>query len=423
MEFEPVHLKSENRLVILLTTLSNLQNEVKMERAIVAQINRRLSEPRRFIQVVTGPRQVGKTTATRQALAKLAFPSRFVSADEPTLHDGIWLSQQWELARLTARTEGTCILAIDEIQKVSNWSETVKRLWDEDTASNTPIRLLLLGSAQLLLQRGLTESLAGRFEVIRAPHWSFAEMQKAFDWNWEQFVFFGGYPGSADLITDESRWRDYIRHGLVETTITRDILLQSPVHKPALLRRLFEIGCAYSGMELSLTKILGQLQDAGNTVTLAHYLDLFNAAGLITGLQKYADDLARRRNSVPKFQVFNNALTTAIGGRPFSVVRQDPEAWGRIVESSIGTHLINGASEHGFHLHYWRDRNNEVDFVLSGQDRLIAIEVKSGRRKGNLPGLADFTQRFPSARPLLIGADGIPIEQFLQTPIIHWLDQ
>jgi predicted AAA+ superfamily ATPase len=394
-----------------------------MERAIVTQVSSRLSEPRRFIQVVTGPRQVGKTTATRQALGKLALPSRFVSADEPTLHDAIWLSQQWELARLMAKAEGACVLAIDEIQKVPNWSETVKRLWDEDTASNTPIRVLLLGSAQLLLQCGLTESLAGRFEVIHAPHWSLTEMKKAFDWNWEQFVFFGGYPGTADLITDESRWRDYIRNSLIETTITRDILLQSPIHKPALLRRLFEIGCAYSGMELSLTKILGQLQDAGNTVTLAHYLDLFSAAGLITGLQKYASDQARRRNSVPKFQVFNNALTTAIGGRPFAIVRQDPEVWGRIVESAIGTHLVNGAGEYGLQLHYWRDRNNEVDFILSGPDCLIAIEVKSGRRKGNLPGLADFTQRFPSARPLLIGADGVPIEQFLQTPITYWLDR
>ncbi len=393
-----------------------------MERALVAQLTRRLSEPRRrFIQVVAGPRQVGKTTATRQTLAKLKLPSRFISADEPTLHDATWLNQQWELARLTARTEGACVLAIDEIQKVPNWPETIKRLWDEDTAAGTPIRLLLLGSAQLLIQRGLTESLAGRFELFRAPHWSLAEMTEAFGWNWEQFAFFGGYPGAAELITDESRWRDYVRNSLVETTLSRDIVLQSSIHKPALLRRLFEIGCAYSGMELSLTKILGQLQDVGNTVTLAHYLDLFNAAGLLAGLQKYAADLARRRNSVPKFQVFNNALATAIAGRPFPLVRHDPEAWGRLVESAVGAHLINGATEHGLQLHYWRNGNDEVDFVLSGPDRLIAIEVKSGRRKGALPGLAAFTQRFPAARPLLVGADGIPLDRFLRTPVTRWM--
>lgn len=393
-----------------------------MERRIVAEIARRLAEPRRFIQVVAGPRQVGKTTATRQALAKLNLPCRFVSADEPSLHDAIWLTQQWEIARLTARSAGSCVLAIDEIQKVPNWPETVKRLWDEDSASGLHLSLLLLGSAQLLVQRGLTESLAGRFELIRAPHWAFPEMAEAFGWGWEQFVFFGGYPGAAALIDDEIRWRDYVRNSLVETTITRDILLLSPVHKPALLRRLFEIGCTYSARELSLTKILGQLQDVGNTATLAHYLDLFYSAGLLAGLQKYAADLARRRNSVPKFQVFNTALASAIAGSPFATVRHDPEAWGRVVESAVGAHLCNGAVEQGLQLHYWRDHNDEVDFILSGPSCLVAIEVKSGRRKGPLSGLAAFIKRFPAARPLLIGADGIPVDQFLRTPLTHWLE-
>lgn len=348
------------------------------------------------------------------------MPHRLVSADEPRLHDTFWLRQQWELARLTVPPDGA-VLVIDEIQKVPNWSETVKRLWDEDTRAGLPLRVLLLGSAQLLMQQGLTESLAGRFELVRATHWSLAEMQAAFGWTWEQFVFFGGYPGAASLANDESRWRDYVRDALIDTTLTRDILMQARVHKPALLRRLFELGCAYSGQELSYTKLLGQLQDAGNTTTLAHYLDLFGAAGLLAGLPKYAADRARRRGSIPKFQVFNNALLTANAGPSYRDTRADPEAWGRLVESAVGAHLLNGASEHGVQLHYWREAGNEVDFVLAKGNRPIGFEVKSGRRQVRGSGLAAFCQRFPDARSLPVGGEGLPLEEFLRTPVGHWL--
>lgn len=388
-----------------------------MERALVKLLGQRLDEPRRFIQVMAGPRQVGKTTVARQALRRVKVPCHMVSADEPLIHDGMWLQQQWELSRLAARTDGGAVLVIDEIQKVSGWSETVKRLWDEDSAQALPLKILLLGSAQLLVQRGLTESLAGRFELLRVPHWSYAEMREAFGWDWEQFVFFGGYPGSAPLVGDESRWRHYVRESLVETTITRDILMQSQIHKPALLRRLFELGCAYAGQELSYTKLLGQLQDAGNSTTLAHYLDLFSAAGLLAGLQKFANNTVRKRGSVPKFQPFNTALVSAMVGRDFRDLRQDPQVWGRLVESAVGAHLINGAHEHGLQLHYWRNHGDEVDFVLSGPGRITAIEVKSGRRRTTVPGLAAFCQRVPQARPLLVGGDGMPVEQFLQTPV------
>ncbi|MFA5203913.1 MAG: ATP-binding protein [Lentisphaeria bacterium] len=392
-----------------------------MERRLVEILSKRFGEARRFLQVLVGPRQTGKTTAARQALAKLTCPSRFILADEPVLHDNLWLQQQWEISRLQAREKNGGILVIDEIQKVPNWPETIKRLWDEDSATGTPLHVLLLGSAQLLVQKGLTESLAGRFELTRASHWSLPEMTAAFGWDWQQFVFFGGYPGAASLVSEEDRWRRYVRDSLIETTLTRDILFMSQVNKPALLRRLFELGCAYSGQELSYTKLLGQLQDAGNTVTLAHYLDLFTAAGLLTGLPKYSADTARKRASTPKFQVFNNALVSALASYDYAVARQDPERWGRLTESAVGAHLLNGATENGWLLHYWRDRGDEVDFVLAGQGKVVAFEVKSGRRGTSTTGMKRFADRFKPNRLLLVGGDGIPLDEFLRTPPNTWL--
>ena len=215
---------------------------------------------------------------------------RFASADEPTLRGPEWIAQQWDGARHMAERaepEGA-LLVLDEIQKAPNWAETVKRLWDEDTRSGRQLKVVLSGSAQLLIGRGLTESLAGRFELLHLPHWSFFEMRAAFGWSLDRFLFYGAYPGAAPLARQTARWSRYIRDSLIETTIARDVLLLSRVDKPALLRRLFELGCAYSGRILSYTKMLGQLQDAGNTTTLAHYLDLLAGAGMLAGLQKYS---------------------------------------------------------------------------------------------------------------------------------------
>jgi predicted AAA+ superfamily ATPase len=383
----------------------------------------RLKEPRRFLQAVVGPRQVGKTTLVQQVIDASGLPARYASADEPTLRSPQWIEQQWDAARLEALDAGRrgAILVLDEIHKIPGWSESVKRLWDEDTRARRSLRVVLLGSAPLLMQQGMTESLAGRFEVVRLPHWSLAEMRDAFGWSLDEYLFYGGYPGAASLIHDPARWSRYVLDSLIETTIARDVLLLSRVDKPALLRRLFQLGCSYSGQSLSFTKMVGQLQDAGNTVTLAHYLELLAAAGMLTGLQKYAGEAVRQRGSSPKLQVLNNALMTAQSGLTLREARTDPEYWGRVVESAVGAHLANAAAVGVCQLFYWRERNREVDFVTQAGRKLVAIEVKSGRSRHAQPGLGAFATSFKPHRSLLVGGDGIAIEEFLLQPVEHWV--
>ena len=378
----------------------------------------RLAESRRFIQVLSGPRQTGKTTLAQQAMAGIKISNHYATADEPALKDRAWIEQQWEVARLKTKSGGRkkkALLVLDEIQKITGWSETVKRLWDEDTANKLPLQVLVLGSSALLVQRGLAESLAGRFEVIPVTHWSFAEMQKAFGWNVDEYIFFGGYPGAAELIQEEERWSNYIRDALIETTLSRDILLMTRVDKPALLRRLFQLGCNYSGQVLSYQKMLGQLQDAGNTTTLAHYLDLLQSAGILTGLSKYAGQCVRQRASSPKLLVLNTALMSASGSVKMKEAKQEPNQWGRWVESAVGSSLANGIIGKNIELFYWSSRNREVDFVLSRKNELIAIEVRSGRNRGNFPGVEAFSKEFKVKRKLLVGPQGIALDEFLLT--------
>ena len=381
----------------------------------------RLAEPRRFIQVVAGPRQVGKSTLVQQVTDALALPVRQASADEPTLRGADWVAQQWEAARLSIEDAEGAVLVLDEVQKIPGWSETVKRLWDEDTRAKRPLKAVLLGSAPLLIAQGLTESLAGRFEVLPLSHWSYAEMRAAFGWPVDAYVFYGGYPGAAPLIGEPARWARYVLDSLIETSISRDVLLLTRVDKPALLRRLFELACRYSGQVLSYTKMLGQLQDAGNTTTLAHYLELLAGAGMVCGLPKYAGDAARSRGSSPKLQVLNTALMTAASGYTLAEARADREFWGRLVESAVGAHLANAAMRGECALHYWRERNHEVDFVVQAGRRLTAIEVKSGRAPQAHPGTAAFVQAFKPKRTLLVGGDGIALDDFLMRPVAHWV--
>lgn len=381
----------------------------------------RLVEPRRFIQVVAGPRQVGKSTLVQQATETLPLPLRYASADEPMLRGPDWIAQQWEAARLLIASPEGAVLVLDEIQKIPAWSETVKRLWDEDTRCKRPLKAVVLGSAPLLIAQGLTESLAGRFETIAVSHWSLAEMRTAFGWSLDEFVFYGGYPGAAPLIGEPARWARYVADSLIETSISRDVLLLNRVDKPALLRRLFELVCRYSGQVLSYTKMLGQLQDAGNTTTLAHYLTLLAGAGMVCGLPKFAGDVARSRASSPKLQVLNTALMTVMSGLTLDEARSDREFWGRLVESAAGAHLANAAMRGECALHYWRDGNLEVDFVVQTGPRVIAIEVKSGRAPLAHAGTAAFAQAFKPQRSLLVGGDGIALEDFLLQPAGHWV--
>jgi len=394
------------------------------KRPVYKVLAQRVSEPRRFIQVLGGPRQTGKTTLARQLLESISMPGHYASADEPVLKDRTWIEQQWEVARARStsvkRTKKT-LLVLDEVQKITGWSETVKRLWDEDSSKKRPLHVVVLGSSPLLVQQGLTESLAGRFEIIPITHWSFSEMRDAFGWNLDSYILHGGYPGAAELVKDFSRWSRYILDSLVETTISRDILLMTRVDKPVLLRRLFELGCVYSGQILSYQKMLGQIQDAGNTTTLAHYLDLFEGAGLLRGLQKYAGQKVRQKSSSPKLQILNTALMTAISHRSFSEAKKDPEFWGRLVESAVGASIANGSKGKDIELFYWSSRNREVDFVISRGNSLTAIEVKSGRRKTSLPGIKAFSREFKVSKKLLIGSQGIPLEEFLLSSLDDWL--
>lgn len=392
------------------------------QRDIVGLLRRRLAEPRRFIQVVTGPRQTGKTTAILQVLATLDAPSLYAVADVPAPPDPAWIGRQWDMARTRLGAQDRGLLVLDEVQKVNRWAEVVKRFWDEDTAAGRPLHVVVLGSSALLIRAGLEESLAGRFEMVRCLHWSLAECRACFGWSLDRYLFFGGYPGAAGLAEDESRWAQYVRDSLIETTISRDVLLLGRVEKPALLRQLFVLACEYAGQVVSYQKLLGQLRNAGNTTTLSHYQHLLEGAYLIRGLPKWGGTAVRRRASSPKWLPLNTALVTALAGKSFNEWRKSPELWGRLVETAVGAHLANKADEAGYEVYYWRGGKYEVDFVLRRGDRLVPIEVKSGRRTISAPGLSAFSKRFVPFRTLVVGGDGIPLEELLETEPDRWLE-
>ena len=379
----------------------------------------RMEEPRRFIQVLAGPRQVGKTTLVQQFVQQTNTPVLSVSADlvEPTNKE--WIILQWETVRSKMRIQQLTeyILIIDEIQRINDWSAVVKREWDADTQQGINIKVILLGSSRLLLKDGLTESLFGRFELIRMTHWTFAEMREAFDFSLDEYIYFGGYPGGATLRSDENRWLDYMQHAIIEPGIEKDVLMTKRILKPALMRQLFEIGCSYSSEELSFTKVLGQLQDAGNVTTLSNYLYTLSEANLLGGLQKYAKDKARRYQSSPKFMVYNTALLSALHGKGFDVERESPERWGRWVESAVGAYLLNQAEIYGYNVYYWRENNDEVDFVLENRNKeLLAIEVKSGHRIDNA-GVHVFEQKFHPIHTFIVGSNAFTTEEFLSIPL------
>ena len=419
------------------------------EREQTATLLGRLDEAPERLIVIAGPRQVGKTTLVLQALERIDRPHRYLPVDEPESaalssfldgneapfevpedtaysitgeQDTRWLVRRWEQARLQAdRSERGFVLAFDEIQKIPGWSEAVKGLWDADRRHGRRLHVILLGSAPLLVQRGMSESLAGRYETIRLTHWSFAEMSAAFDFDLPSYVYFGGYPGAASLVHEQDRWRAYVTDAIVEPNIERDILAMQRVDKPALLKRMFELGVHYSGQILSYNKMLGQLQDAGNTTTLARYLDLLGKADLIAGLPNHAGAAHRRRASIPKLNVLNTALMSALSGYTFEEARADRSFWGRLLESTVGAHLFNSATPE-VHLHYWRHRNLEVDFVLSRGTKLAGVEVKSGALRAGFAGLEGFGRQFDGAATILAGDGGVPLAEFLSTPAREWVE-
>ena len=384
------------------------------KRSIYHTIIKRLEEHRMFIQVVMGPRQIGKSTVVKQVLDDLGKPYLLYSADTIPSTSPKWISECWANARLQMRAQQLeeMILVIDEVQKLKNWSEYVKKEWDADSLNHINLKVVLLGSSRVLLEKGLAESLMGRYEEIRMSHWSYPEMREAFNMSLEQYIYYGGYPGAAQLIEDEERWANYVNGAIIDATINKDILMDSPISKPALLRQTFELSVAYSGKILSLTKMLGALQDAGNTVTLAGYLNLLGDSGLVTGLQKFSVDMAHKRASIPKYQVYNNALLSVLSGLSFKEAVTDSKRWGQFFESAIGAYIISEAFVHRFEVYYWREGNDEVDFVLKKNQKIVAIEVKSnGETKTT--GMERFHKLFNPLATIVVGENGIQPELFL----------
>ena len=387
------------------------------QRAQYQVIVDRLREPRRFIQVVMGPRQIGKTTVIKQVLKTLGneIPYLMFSADSIPANQNTWISDCWDSARTNMKLENKkeMILVIDEIHKLKGWSEVVKKEWDSDNFYDVNLKVILLGSSRVMLQKGLADSLAGRFETIKMTHWNYAEMRDAFDISLEEYIYYGGYPGAAALIHDSDRWSNYIRDSIIDTTINKDILFDTPIGKPALLRQTFELGASYSGQIVSLTKMVGSLQDAGNTTTLSGYLDVLKDSGLLTGIQKYSVDMARQRASIPKFQVLNSALLNVYSGYAFPEAIRDPKKWGRLFESAIGAHLVSESLTGNYEVFYWRDGNMEVDYILKKGNKIVAIEVKSNTDTMN-KGLADFKERFKPHASIVVGKGGVEAAKLLE---------
>jgi len=381
-----------------------------MDRTIVAELLARIVKPPPLLQIVVGPRQVGKSTAAHAVAARWKGPVTYAAADLPLPPGPEWIETQWQRARHNAK-EGPALLILDEVQKVPRWSEVVKGLWDEDRASRRRVRTILLGSSALLLSKGANESLAGRFFLHRCLHWSFGECRRAFRWPLDRWIYFGGYPGAAPLVDEEGAWRRYVADSLVETVISRDVLGLTPIAKPALLRHLFALAARFPAQVLSYNKMLGQLQDAGNTTTLAHYVRVLETAFLVSGLERFSMGGSRSRGSSPKLIFWNNALVSALTTRSFEDARDEPEYWGRLVENAVGAHLLNSLAGPAFELTYWRDRADEVDFVVRTGRDVWGIEVKSGRPRP-ASGLEAFRSRHPRARALIVGSGGMPLEEF-----------
>lgn len=381
------------------------------ERKQVSVIRKRLQEPRRTIMGLVGPRQVGKTTLIRQAMQGVTAPLIYENADGVLRSGDAWLEDTWLRARAAAaNANGTSVLVIDEIQKIESWSETVKKLWDADSWNSTDVRVIVLGSSTVLLNRGLRESLAGRFELLRVMPWSFREMSDAFGLDLETYALYGGYPGSIPYIDDIDRWAAYMMDSIVEPVILKDIVQLQRIEKPALMRQLLLQGAQMSSREVSFTKLLGLLNDAGNTTTLVNYLDLLDEAGVLSGLSKYRTSPMQKRSS-PKMQVFANGMATACGARWRRGMESEDR--GRCYESLVGAHLRSSVLGTLISLHWWRDGNDEVDYVLSRGEDVLAIEATTSATH-SYRGLDAFKKLNPGAKTMLVGGDGFPIDEFLE---------
>lgn len=348
----------------------------------INNLERSLSSSSPLIQVILGPRQVGKTTGILQFCKKLRKKDyHYASADGNVAKSDEWLHQQW-VTLASKAASGTLI--IDEIQKVENWSEKIKEIWDRQKRQKEKIRVILLGSSSLDIQKGLRESLTGRFILHKVYQWNFEESKKAYGIDYEDFLRFGGYPGSYPLLDNEIQWLSYVKESIIDTVIGKDILSLARVKSPALFRQCFDLASSYGGQEISYTKMLGQLQDKGNVELVKHYLELFEGVFLLKQLFKFSNKDVLRRSSSPKILPLCPAI--------FSITKDadlDQELRGRAFEIAIGCELLRLPGQ----LYYWREGKYEVDYIYQFGRKTIAIEVKSGRKKSKR-GLAAFNKRF-----------------------------
>ena len=394
------------------------------KRPLFYKLLTRLQEPRMFIQVMAGPRQVGKTTIALSLQNELKGLVEYHSADDVAGNTSTWIDQVWESIRIRMKLQESneAIIIFDEIQKITNWSETVKKHWDYDSRNNINIKPILLGSSRLLLMDGLSESLLGRYELSYAGHWGFDEMANAFGYTLDEFLWFGGYPGAAKIKSDEVRFKEYIINSIIEPTLTKDILLTTKIDKPALLRQLFEVSVECSSRILSYNKLIGQLQDVGNTTTLSKYMQLLNHAGLLSGINKFSGLNLTSKGTIPKFLVHNSAIYTAYKRDSFIEIYSNPVKWGHIIENAVGVYLIDQIkSNTNISLFYWRENDIEIDFVILHGDQIIGLEVKSGNKSISEKATKLFKQRYPDSTLILIGKHGIPIDLLLKTKLIEFI--
>ncbi len=410
-----------------------------------AEIRQRLNEKPERMLIIRGPRQCGKTTLIKQVLEDVRLPWQYVSTENPTESSRYpensrvnsenncsavqqqitdvntnWLVEKWLTARKQANSSKRgAVLVIDEIQRLANWSETVKGLWDSDKFYGRLVHVVLLGSSPLLMRKGMSENLTGRFEIIRLSHWSYEEMSEAFGFSLEQFVFYGGYPSAAPLIENDQHWKKYVRGLIVETVIERDVLEMQRIDKPVLLRQYLETCATYSGQVVSYNKILGQLQNGGNTTTLTNYLSLIQEVGLIAGIPKYTIGEIRRRASSPKLNVLNSAIISAFSNYTFEEARLDRSHWRRLEENAVGAHLLN-TDEGLIQFFYWRQNNKDVEFVLRLGHKIITIVVEGVKQQGDLHGVNEFCERYDVLRNIVVSPNAIPLSEFLSYPVEHW---
>lgn len=389
-----------------------------------AWLRQRLDEPAPGrIQLVTGPRQVGKTTLLLDLAAQYGEAAMYTAADAPEAGvPGYW-DRFWAGAESRAE-RGTTIVLLDEIHLLPDWASSLKASWDRFRRRHLPIHIVATGSSGLRVTQGSRESLAGRFERIVFAHWSAAALASTFNVPTaeavRQSVLFGTYPGAWDLARDEARWRAYIRDAIIEPAIGRDVLALGQVRRPGLLRQVFAVAVGSPAEIVSLQKIQGQLGDRGALETVAHYLELLRDAYLVAGLEKFTRRAVRRRAAPSKLVTLNNALLSATHPNGPPDPARDAARFGAWIENACLASAIN----QGQRVTYWREEPLEVDAVVEGSWGAWAIEIKTGRfDRRDLTGLFEFCRRHPAFRPLVVTRPGDDdIARRFRLPAITWVD-